>query len=117
MLIVSVSNVPSFSSTVAALKTMLSEDSSSGYVSTNLIEEAKYHKETSANEGQHAVLGSRKNRKDLTCFRCGKRGHFARSCRLNSNFNMEVSRKPTEKKFKWPQTGERSDRLTVLQCF
>ena len=72
---------------------MRGEDATWSYVTSRLIEVSKYHTGFSTKsaraEGQDGFIGSMKKHKDITYFKCGKKGHFSRDCRSKSSFQRE----------------------------
>ena len=79
ILITSVSEVSSFSSTVAAIKTMRSSDATWAYISSRLIEESKQFGASGVNTVP-SNNGSLAAAKKLICYRCGRAGHKAKVC-------------------------------------
>jgi len=76
----------SYAPLVAQLDTMAETDCTISYVITRLIGEERRqaggrHQENDPEKGPLALRAARrKRREELTCFRCGKRGHYRSNC-------------------------------------
>ena len=86
ILLVSVSATEALSGTVSAIKTMDPEKATWDYVSARLIEELRSQKLADGTESVPssptvAMARSGVDMNKVRCYRCGKKGHFARDCK------------------------------------